>query len=193
MVDPLAASSPLDPALRAALPAPTAALSVRVVEGVRMLVLRHAAGGHAALEAALAGQGLSPLPQPGTFHGSDPWLLWAGPAECLLFTSHAETADGVLQALAPGQEALACAVDATHGCLVLELQGPGVGAWLARLVDASALPQGPGQGGRVRWMDIRAVLMRLAPDRVWLTVDRPQGLYAARWLAQALAGAANPG
>ena len=200
MAERLPTSSPLDAAgfaalsvaLRAALPAPTAALTVQVVEGLRVLALRHLAGGAAAVEAAVAAHHLAPLPQPGAFRGADPWLVWTGPAECLLLTSNSAQADGVLLALAPGRELLACALDHTAGCLVFELLGHDVTDLLPRLFDASAIPQRVGQASRTRLMDISALLVRVGPDRVLLVVDRVLGVYAAQWIAQARGGVAGP-
>ena len=176
----------------AAVPAPTAAMTVHVVDGLRVLALRHLAGGAAAIEAAVAAHHLAPLPQPGACHGADPWLVWTGPAECLLLTSNRAQADGVLQALAPGRERLACTLDQTAGCLVFELLGPGVADVLPRLFDASAIPQRAGQASRTRLMDIGALLARVGPDRVLLAVDRAHGIYAAQWIAQARGGVAGP-
>ncbi|MEI6028471.1 MAG: hypothetical protein WCT47_17445 [Betaproteobacteria bacterium] len=189
MVDHLDASSLVDTALLAALPAPTGALAARVVEGLRVLVVRHLPGGQAAIEAtvaAVAAPGLVSLPSPGAFRGVDPWLVWTGPAECLLLTSSSTMAEGVLQGLAPGREALACALDQSAGHLVLELSGLGVAESLHRLFDAGSIPHQVGQGSRARLMDIGAVLLRLAPDRVLLVLDRTHGLYVAQWITHAL-------
>lgn len=192
MADHLAPSSPLDAALREALPPPTPALTVRVVEGLRVLALRYLAGGAAAIELALAAHDLAPLAQPGACKGADPWLVWVGLAESLLLTSHPAVADGVLRELAPGLQAVACALDQSGGWLVFELLGTNVDEVLSRLLDASAIPQRAGQSSRARLMDISAVLVRLAPDRVFLLVDRTHGIYAAQWLTHALGAAAGP-
>lgn len=180
---------------RPAWPAPSDALTVRVAEGLRVLALRHLPGGTAALEAALSVHGLPPLPKPGACHGADPWLVWTGPTECLLLSSNPAIAEGVLQALASGQEPLACALDQSAGCLVIELQGPAVAEVLPRLFNASAIPRSVGRGGRARLIDIAAVLLRVGPDRIGLVVDRGQGDYVARWITHALgavSGAAPP-
>lgn len=186
MADQLAPTSPLDSVLCAALPAPTPALTVRVVEGLRVLALRYLAGGGAAIEMALAAHDLAPLAKPGACRGADPWLVWIGPAESLLLTSRHAVADGVLRELAPGREVLACALDQSGGCLVFELLGANVDNVLPRLLDVSAIPQRAGQSSRARLMDISAVVMRLEPDRVLLVVDRMHGIYAAQWLRHAL-------
>lgn len=186
MADRLAPSSALDAGLRAALPAPTPALMVRVVDGLRVLALRHLVGGAGAIEAALAAHGLAPLAKPGACKGADPWLAWINPAESLLLTSHHAVADGVLRELAPGRVALACALDQSGGCLVVELLGANVDKVLQHLLDVSAIPQRAGQSSRVKLMDISAVVIRLEPDRVLLVVDRMHGIYAAQWLRHAL-------
>ena len=107
MVEALAASSPLLEELGACLPLSTAALSVRVLPGLHVLSLRHLAGGTAAVASAVAVHGLAPLPVAGTVRGTDPWLVWAGPAEFLLLSTSSKVAEGVQQALAPGRKALA--------------------------------------------------------------------------------------
>ncbi len=186
MDDLLAPSGPVDADLRAALPAVSLALTVRVVEGLNVLALRHLAHGASAVEAALATHDLMPLPVPGSWHGSDPCLLWTGPAEFLLLTSQPALAANVLQWLSPGREPLACALDQSPGCLTLELQGPGIDDVLPRILDASAIPRQVGQTTRTRLVDIGTVALRKECSSVWLIVDRSHGLYAARWIAYAL-------
>jgi sarcosine oxidase gamma subunit len=168
------------------LPAPTPALTVDIVEGLRVLALRYLAGGVAAIDVVLAGHGLALMTRPGGCKGADPWLAWISPTESLLLTSRHAVADGVLRELAPGRAALACALDQSGGCLVFELLGAHVGNVLPRLLDVSAIPQRAGQGSRARLMDISVLVIRLEPDRVLLVVDRMHGLYAAQWLRHAL-------
>lgn len=174
-----------DAALISALPPATTALTVRVVQDLRVLALRHLTGGMDAIAAALVCASLEPLPPPGAFHGADPWLLWAGPAEFLLLTSNGAVANAVQKALAPGRVPLACALDQSSGQLAFELLGPAVADVLPRLLDASAIPQRAGQVCRARLMDISGVVMRLSADRVWLVVDRSHGAYTALWLTRA--------
>jgi heterotetrameric sarcosine oxidase gamma subunit len=192
MVDRLAGLGPDDASLRAAWPAPSAALTVRAVNDMRVLALRHLPGGAAAIEVAVAAHGLAPLPKPGACHGGDPWLVWTGPTEFLLLTSNNVIADGTLRALATGREALACVLDQSEGCLVIELLGHGVDDVLTGLFDASAVPEQVGQGNRARLVDISAVLMRLEPDRAWIALDRMHAVYAAKWITHALGAAADP-
>jgi heterotetrameric sarcosine oxidase gamma subunit len=192
MGETLDASSPLPEGLSAGLPMPTAAMQFRVVPGVRVLSLRHLAGGTAAIEAALTAHALTPLPEPGVFRGTDPWLVWAGPAEFLLLTTTKAVADGVQQALAPGREALACVLDQSAACLVLELKGHRVAAVLLHLLDANAVPKLVGECIRTRLMDVGAVVVRLDTDRVWLVVDRVHCVYATQWITHALNAETSP-
>lgn len=192
MVDHPAAAHPLDAAVHSALAMPAAALAVRAVEGLRVLALRHLSGGAAAVNGAVAAHGLSLLPSPGACQGTDPWLVWTGPAECLLLTLDSAVADDLLQALAPGREVLACALDQSAGYMVFELCGEDITSVLPCLLDANAIPQQPGQGSRTRLMDISALVMRLGSDRVWIAVDRTHGSYAAHWIEHCLAVVASP-
>jgi heterotetrameric sarcosine oxidase gamma subunit len=185
MADHLRANDPSDAHLLAALPAASAALTVRVVRGLRVLVLRHLAGDTRALDEALAGMGLTPLPQAGAWRGNDPWLVWISPTERWMMTTRGpDSADAVLRALQPGRHALACALDQSAGSLVFELTGPAVGDVLARLCDAISIPQQAGQATRARFMDIAAVVLRRAPDEAWLLVERSHAVYAARWIGE---------
>ncbi len=186
MLETLDAASPLHEEQRVSLPVPTAALSVRAVPGLHVLSLRHLAGSAAAVDTAVAAHGLAPLPAPGTFRGTDPWLVWVGPAEFLLLTTSSAVAVGVQRALAPGRETLACVLDQSTGCLALELMGHGVADVLLRLLDSNAVPQRAGEGTRTRLMDIGTVVLRLETDCVWLVVDRAHGVYATQWIAHAL-------
>lgn len=192
MVETLDASSPLPEVLSAGLPLPTAAMSVRVVPEVCVLSLRHLAGGTAAIDEALAAQLLTPLPEPGVFRGTDPWLVWAGPAEYLLLTTSRAVADSVQKALAPGRDALACVLDQSAGCLVLELKGHRVAAVLPHLLDANAVPKLVGEGTRTRLMDVGAVVVRMDTDRVWLVVDRVHGVYVMQWITHAVNAETGP-
>ncbi len=192
MVETFDASSPIPEVLSACLPMPTAAMSVRAVPGVFVLSLRHLAGGTAAIDAALTAHALTPLPEPGVFRGTDPWLVWAGPTEFLLLTTSRAAADGVQQALAPGREALTCVLDQSAGCLVLELKGHRVAAVLPHLLDANAVPKRVGEGTRTRLMDVAALVVRMDTDRVWLVVDRVHGVYAMQWITHALNAETGP-
>lgn len=175
MLEHLAATSPLDDVWPADLPAPTAALHVSVVEALRRVVIRHLAGGTAAANDALTAHRLPPLPGPGTCLGHDPWLVWVSPTESLLLTTNDALADRVVAALSPGAHPLTCALEQSAGGLVFELHGVGVDALLPHLLDDGAMPRQAGQGVRTRFMEIRAVVIRAAPDRVLVAVDRSHG------------------
>jgi sarcosine oxidase gamma subunit len=53
---------------------------------------------------------------------------------------------------------------------------------LQRLVDSHSLPMTPGSATRVRLADIAVTLVRQAPERIWLLVDRCHAHYLANWL-----------
>jgi hypothetical protein len=76
-------------------------------------------------------------------------------------------------------------VDRSAGYTVFELVGD-IDAWLARLGDAAAIPRSTGHGARFRIADVAAAVVRRAPDRAWLVVDRSLDHYMARWLAFAI-------
>jgi sarcosine oxidase, subunit gamma len=167
------------------LPTPSASFSVSVLEGPRVLAVRHLAGGALLLDQALSAYALTPLPKTGTCLGADPCLIWRSPTEFLLLTSQPAVADGVLQALAPGRHDLACALDLSAGSVVFELQGQGGADVLARLVEASAVPMQSGQATRSRFMDVAVVIFRQDPHSVKLLFDRGHCLYAAQWIEHA--------
>lgn len=187
MGEPLMSSSrlgaELDADVKLALPPQTPALSVRVVEGLQVLALRHLGAGADDVQAAVVVQGVAALPGPGRCLGADPCVVWTGPGELLLLTRQAAVAGSVLRVLAAGRSPHACALDQSAAYVTFELSGPGLAALLPRLVDASALPYDPGQAGRLRWVDIGAVLLRLEAERLLLLVDRSQALYTAQWLS----------
>lgn len=185
----LAAASPIDDLWQAALPAPTPALHVSVVDGLRILMFRHLPAGLAAVDGALAVNHLPALPAPATCVGSDPWQVWLGPSESLLLTRDDELANRLLAALSPGCHPLTCVLDQSAAWLVFELLGRGVDALLPRLFDDSAIPRQPGLGVRARFMDIRGVVMCVGSDRVLIAVDRSHGGAAARWIGQAWSAA----
>jgi len=189
MLEPVLSASPSGLSWQAALPPASPALRVSVADGLRVLVIRHLAGGAAGTDEVLAAHGLPALPAPGICVGNDPWQVWTGPTESLLLTSDDDLADGVVAALRPGCHRLACVLDQSAGWLAFDLLGVGVDDLLPRLLDASAIPGQAGRGVRARCMDIRAVVMRVAPDRVLLVVERPHGSHAAEWINQALRAA----
>ncbi len=168
------------------LPLTVDSTSLRVVEGLRVVYLRYLEHGVQFVESALLHQNLKALPQPYTCSGPDPWQVWINPTESLVLTSQSAVADSLINALQPGRDILACALDQSAGCLVLELTGRHVDGVLTRLVEAGANPQIGGQSTRARFMDISATIIRIDPNRVFVAVDRPQGLYAFQWIAYVL-------
>ena len=172
--------------LAALWPKPSATMAVQVVEPMHVLSLRHlAGGGDTVLAAALATHALPRLPQPGSYGGREPRLIWCSPNETLLLMQDAARAAALLAALRPAAGALACALDRSAGSLVVTLQGHEVEALMARLVDAQALPRRAGQATRLRLADIAAVVWRDAPDQAGLLVDRAHAHYLAGWIRYA--------
>ena len=99
---------------------------------------------------------------------------------------------GVLASLSPERSASALAVDHSEAVVVFEMRGPSLSAWLAHLVDASALPNAPGQASRCRLVDVPVWLLRLGAERVWLMADRSIAPYIGSWLSYSHAGAFDP-
>ncbi len=185
MDDHLSSSQQADAAWQAVLPPASQALKVSVAGGLRVLALRYLAGGAAAIHEVLAAHHLPPLPVAGTCVDSDPWQVWTGPAESLLMTMNDRLADDLVAALRPGCHRLACVFDQSAAWTVFELNGTDVDNLLPRLLDASAVPSHAGQGGRARFVDISAVVMRVGPERWVLGVDRSHERYAAQWIGHA--------
>ena len=174
------------------LPLTVDSTTLRVVEGLRVVYLRYLEHGVQSVESALLHQNLKPLPQPYTCAGPDPWQVWINPTESLVITSQSAIADSLLNALQPGRDILACALDQSAGYLWLELTGQHVDGVLTRLIEAYANTQIGGQSTRARLMDISVTLIRTDPNRVLVAVDRPQGLYAFQWIAYVLDTVAEP-
>lgn len=72
--------------------------------------------------------------------------------------------------------------------LALDLVGPQLDAWLARLVDASAIPA-PGRASRCRLIDVPVLMWRIDAAHVRLQADRALSPYLAQWLTHAHEGA----
>jgi sarcosine oxidase gamma subunit len=188
-------------ALHALLPAPTAALSVRVVDGLRVLALRHLAGGEPALVCSMADHGLTSLPTPaacldarsdilvgasqGPWSGADPCLLWTSPSEFLLLTTRDDTAVSVLHALRPDDQRLVYALDQSAGYVGFQLLGPGLDGLLSYLMEANTIPRQIGQASRARFMDVAVVAIRKDVDGALLLFESCHGPYVAQWLCNA--------
>ncbi|TDP61241.1 hypothetical protein [Roseateles toxinivorans] len=162
------------------LPKDNQGLSVRIVEPLRVLSLRHLNGDAPAIASATS---VADLPGPGRFIGSEPLLLWRSPSEWLHIGTQDACADAVLQQLPAG--GASHAIDQSAGIFALELKGTLLDALLDRLLDASAQVREPGQGTRTRLADIAVIVLRLAPQQVWLLIDRANDQYLAHWLTYA--------
>lgn len=172
--------------LAALWPQASSEMALQVVESMHVLSLRHLpGGGTSALSSALAENALPALPSPGHCSGIEPRLIWCSPNETLLLTKDASLASTLLAALQPASGALAWALDASAGTLMVEMRGANTAFLLSRLVDSQALPHDAGQASRVRLVDIAAVVWRDAHDHAGLLVDRAHGHYLARWLGYA--------
>ncbi|MEY3124057.1 MAG: Sarcosine oxidase, gamma subunit family [Pseudomonadota bacterium] len=158
-------------------------VSVRKMETLVVIALRHLPEADAALVKALRAVGISAAPDPGQVLGQNPWALWRSPSEVILLATHRNHADSAAAAMV--DTPLACAVDQTDGVLALELQGPQLDDLLLRLVDSRSLPRSPGTASRARLADITITLVRHESDRLWMLAERPQADYLMNWLKHA--------
>ena len=165
----------------------------RRVDGLGLITLRHRIGSQAARD-AVAAQGLAWPEQTGALAGdlsSDGVLLVRCQPEQLIAVApmaHPALA-GLSAALAAGRSSDAVAIDLSHGMTVVALEGPALDDWLAHLIDAAAIPMTAGRASRARLIDIAVLLLRLAPDRVWLVADRAVSPDLANWLTFSHEGA----
>ena len=167
-------------------------VTVRRIEPLAVVALRHLPGAGDDLAAALRAAGVTAAPAPGHVVGQGPWALWRSPSEVLLLATERPAAEAALAALAPlGPATLACAIDQSDGTLALELQGPLVDDLLRRLIDSGSLPGVSGSAVRARLADIAVVLVRCQAKDVWLLTDRSHEHYLASWLAHAGAAMAQ--
>ena len=155
-------------------------VSVRKMETLVVIALRHLPEADAALVTALRAVGISAAPNPGQVLGQNPWALWRSPSEVILLATHRKHADAAVVAMV--DTPLACAVDQTDGVLALELQGPQLDDLLLRLVDSRSLPRSRGTASRARLADIAITLVRHESDRLWMLAERPQAHYLMNWL-----------
>ena len=158
-------------------------VSVRKIETLAVIALRHLPEADAALVKALRAVGISAAPDPGQVLGQNPWALWRSSSEVILLATHRNHAEAALVAMV--DTPLACAVDQTDGVLVLELQGQQLDDLLLRLVDSRSLPRLPGTSTQARLVDISITLVRHESDRLWLLAERPQAEYLVNWLKHA--------
>lgn len=167
----------------ALLPPEGAGFRARLVEPLQVLALRLLPGGAEAIASAVATTGVDSLPDTGCFVGSDPMVVWRNPGELLFICTSASAANTVLRTLPAASHALAYSIDRSAGTITFSVQGPAVDDVLHRLMDASAVPHSVGQGTRTRMADIAVIVMRIAPDCVWLIADRTNDHYLAHWIA----------
>jgi sarcosine oxidase gamma subunit len=164
----------------------------REVAGLYIATVRHFPGDTTAAP-ALAAAGLPGLPPPRTLASADaqagPWLAWRGPQESLALSLDAAPLQALLRALEPGRSQPAMAAELSDALLTFELHGPHIDDWLAHLFDADAIPRHPGRASRARMVDVPALLLRLAPERLWLLGDRTIAAYLRNWLAFSHQGA----
>ncbi len=164
-------------------------VSVRKIETLVVLALRHLPEAADTLVTTLQTVGISAAPNPGQVLGQNPWALWRSPSEVILLATHRKHTDAAVAAMA--DTSLACAVDQSDGVFALELQGPQLDDLLLRLVDSRSLPLSPGTASRARVADIAVTLVRLESDRLWMLAERPQAHYLMNWLNRAGAALAT--
>ena len=156
------------------------AVSVRKVETLVVVSLRHLPEAADTLLTALRTVGISAAPNPGQVLGQNPWALWRSPSEVILLTTHRNLAEAALATMIG--TSLACAVDQTDGVLALELKGQQLNDLLLRLIDSRSLPRLPGASSQARLVDISITLVRHESDRLWILSERPQADYLMNWL-----------
>ncbi len=156
------------------------AVSVRKIETLVVVSLRHLPEAVDTLLTALRAVGISAAPNPGQVLGQNPWALWRSPSEVILLTTHRNLADAAMATMIG--TSLACAVDQTDGVLALELKGQQLDDLLLRLVDSRSLPRLPGASSQARLVDISITLVRHESDRLWILSERPQADYLMNWL-----------
>ncbi len=156
------------------------AVSVRKIETLVVVSLRHLPEAVDTLLTALRAVGISAAPNPGQVLGQNPWALWRSPSEVILLTTHRNLADAALATMIG--TSLACAVDQTDGVLALELKGQQLNDLLLRLIDSRSLPRLPGASSQARLVDISITLVRHESDRLWILSERPQADYLMNWL-----------
>ena len=88
-------------------------VSVRKIETLAVIALRHLPEADAALVKALRAVGISAAPDPGQVLGQNPWALWRSSSEVILLATHRNHAEAALVAMV--DTPLACAVDQIRG------------------------------------------------------------------------------
>lgn len=158
------------------------------LSGMGMLSIRHLPDDQGVRE-TVATLGLEWPVQPGRFSGHPDaadgrgvTLVWRSPQELLALSRQGPALQPLRDALVPGRLATAAAWNLSQGLVLFELQSPDLDAWLARLVDAAAIPQTSGHSSRCRLADVAVLLLRLDKERAWLLADKPIAAYVSNWL-----------
>jgi sarcosine oxidase gamma subunit len=162
--------------------------AARRMETMRVVAVRHFAAS-ASAQAAFGHAGVEWPAKTRDLEASGGLLVARRQPEEVIVVGEGQPAlDALLAALAPGREADAIAIELTHGLGVIELRGPRLDDWLARLVDVSAIPA-PGRSSRCRLVDVPVLLLRPAGETVLMVADRSLFPYLAHWLAFSHEGA----
>lgn len=152
----------------------------QLLAGMGAVAVHHLADDESAAR-ALAQIGLA-APGSGRCSGEGYIVAWHSPKVWLVLGQAGATLQALCDTLGPGGSDHALAVDVSDAVTLLELRGAGLQPWLARLIDADALPAAAGACVRCRFMDIPVLLLRLAEDIIWLAVDHPLLPYVQDWL-----------
>jgi hypothetical protein len=84
-------------------------VSVRKIETLVVVALRHLPEVANTLVTALQAVGISAAPNPGQVLGQNPWTLWRSPSEVILLATHRNHTDAAVAAMVG--TSLACAVN----------------------------------------------------------------------------------
>jgi sarcosine oxidase gamma subunit len=189
MVEPLPPSSDSYAQSRVAWPASTAsALGARRLDAAGVAIVRHFGNSPKARE-AFDQAGLAWPDKTLDMHLSNGNLVARRhPSEVVVVGEDLQSIRQVLVSLTPGRIPEAMALDLSHGFGVVELRGPLLDDWLARMVDQSGIPA-TGRASRCRLVDIPVMLLRPANESIQLVADRAFFPYLANWLAFAHDGA----
>jgi len=156
--------------------------AARRLDSVRVVAVRHFKGSESA-QAAFAHANIAWPAKTLDLETSGGLLIARRQPEEIIVVGESNAAlDALLAALTPGREADALAIDLTHGLGVIEMRGPQLGDWLARLVDVSAIPAA-GRASRCRLVDVPVLLIRPDSETIRLVADRSLFPYLAHWLA----------
>jgi hypothetical protein len=160
----------------------------RLAQAMRVASIRHLANSGAA-QAALSQSGLVwPERTSDLSCAGDLLAARRHAGEIVVVGEQAAVFEQLLHGLKPGVDPEAMAVELTHGTGVIELHGQHLRAWLAHLVDHSAIPS-EGRACRCRLADVPVLLIRPEATRILMIADRSLFPYLAQWLAFSHEGA----